>query len=395
MRLKLEEYELGITLGVGTVGTVYKAVEKATGRIVAIKVLQRSVSEDKLVRARFRREIAILQRVRHPHIIEFYGSGESDGLLFYVMELVEGGSIKDLLRQSDHLSWAEVASIAKQVCSALQHAHNNGIIHRDLKPGNLFLTNDGKVKLGDFGIARDTYDADLTLDGFTVGTHAYMAPEQIVGEEAITGKADLYSLGCVLFEMLTGHTPFEGSNFSQLFEKHLRQPAPKVRDYTGDCPVELESVIAKLLEKRPEDRPFNARTVQGIMMKLLDEAETHQQLPSSSKSSSSSKSTSASKAIAPNSAGASGTSGASGAAGASGSVGVSGGGLKDGKSVKDVGAGKDVGASEAKADYGQRRLERRLSQRASMARDLNWRPVLLLLLLVIAVIALALVFRSK
>jgi serine/threonine protein kinase len=371
MRLKLEEYELGITLGVGTVGTVYKAVEKATGRVVAIKVLQRSVSEDKLVRARFRREIAILQRVRHPHIIEFYGSGESDGLLFYVMELVEGGSIKDLLRQSDHLSWAEVASIAKQVCSALQHAHNNGIIHRDLKPGNLFLTNDGKVKLGDFGIARDTYDADLTLDGFTVGTHAYMAPEQIVGEEAITGKADLYSLGCVLFEMLTGHTPFEGSNFSQLFEKHLRQPAPKVRDYMGDCPVELESVIAKLLEKRPEDRPFNARTVQGIMMKLLEEADTRKSVSNSAASAS------AVNSLSPGSAQTSSDS------------------KHAGKGDKEGANAKDVGAAEAHADYGQRRLERRLSQRASMARELNWRPVMLLLLLVVAVIVLAMIFRSK
>lgn len=354
MRLKLDDFELGITLGVGTVGTVYQAIEKSSGRVVAIKVLQRSVSEDKLVRARFRREIGILQRVRHPHIIEFYGSGESDGLLFYVMEMVEGGSVKDLLRQSDRLSWAEVASIAKQVCSALQHAHNNGIVHRDLKPGNLFLTKDGKVKLGDFGIARDTYDADLTLDGFTVGTHAYMAPEQIVGEEAITGKADLYSLGCVLFEMLTGHTPFEGANFSQLFEKHLHQTAPKVRDYIGDCPAELETVIAKLLEKRPEDRPFNARTVQGIMMKLLDETDTRKTEPQKQPT-----------AASPN-------------------------------TVPPQGAqSKDVGAADAQMDYGQRRLGRRLSQRESMTRELRWGPVVILVLLVIAIIALAMVFRTK
>ena len=346
-RLKLEDFELGNTLGVGTVGTVYRATEKATGRVLAIKILQRSVSEDKLVRARFRREIGILQRVRHPHIIEFYGSGESDGLLFYVMELVDGGSIKDLLRQSERLSWAEVASCARQVCSALQHAHNNGIIHRDLKPGNLFLTKDGKVKLGDFGIARDTYDADLTLDGFTVGTHAYMSPEQIVGDEPITGKADLYSLGCVLFEMLTGHTPFEGSNFSQLFEKHLRQAAPKVRDYVGDCPIELEQVITKLLEKKPEDRPFNARAVQAVMMKLLEEA--------GGKSSQTAK--------------------------------------QDTQST--TAAGNDVGASEAQADYGQKRLERRLSQHESMVRELNWRPVVILMVVVVVVIAIALFFRGN
>jgi len=341
MRLKLEDYDLGATLGVGTVGTVYHAIEKKTGRAVAIKILQRAVSEDKLVRARFRREIAILQRVKHPNIIEFYGAGENDGLLFYVMELVEGGSVKDLLRQSERLSWGEVASCAKQVCSALQHAHNNGIIHRDLKPGNLFLTKDGKVKLGDFGIARDTHDADLTLDGFTVGTHAYMSPEQIVGEEPITGKADLYSLGCVLFELLTGHTPFEGSNFSQLFEKHLRQVPPRVRDYVGDCPQELDQIIAKLLEKKPDDRPFNARAVQAVMMKLLEQGEDRREV---------------------------------------------------GGSNKEVG---DVGAADAQFDFGQKRLERRLSHRDSTVRELRWMPVVTLLLLVVAIVALALVMRAK
>jgi serine/threonine protein kinase len=341
MRLKLEDYDLGATLGVGTVGTVYCATEKKTGRAVAIKILQRMVSEDKLVRARFRREIAILQRVKHPNIIEFYGSGENDGLLFYVMELVEGGSVKDLLRQSERLSWGEVASCAKQVCSALQHAHNNGIIHRDLKPGNLFLTKDGTVKLGDFGIARDTHDADLTLTGFTVGTHAYMSPEQIVGEEPITGKADLYSLGCVLFELLTGHTPFEGSNFSQLFEKHLRQNAPRVRDFVGDCPLELDQIIAKLLEKKPDDRPFNARAVQAVMMKLLEQGEGKHDTGVSSK------------------------------------------------------AARDVGAAEAQLDFGQKRLERRLSHRDSMVRELRWMPVVTLMLLVVAIIALAMVMRAK
>jgi serine/threonine protein kinase len=164
-----------------------------------------------------------------------------------------------------------VASIARQVSSALQHAHNNGIIHRDLKPGNLFLDVDGNIKLGDFSIARDVHSADLTETGLTVGTHAYMAPEQITGDSNISGKADLYSLGCVLFEILAGRKPFEGTNFAILFEQHLHKRAPKVDEFVNDCPAVLSRVIEQLLAKDPNDRPFNARSVQGLMTELLAE----------------------------------------------------------------------------------------------------------------------------
>ncbi len=269
MKIDYDDLELGTVIGTGTVGTVYRATLKSTGQLVAVKLLQAEISRDPLVRARFEREMAILEKLRHPNIIHYYGDGSVGQQLFYAMEAIESGTIKETLARFGNLTWQEVATIARQVCSALQYAHNHGIIHRDLKPGNLFVTETGQIKLGDFGIARDTHSADLTNEGLTVGTHAYMAPEQIVGDANITGKADLYSLGCVLFELLTGHKPFPGTNFAVLFEQHLRTPAPPVTRYVSDCPPVLAKTIAQLLEKDPQQRPFNARVVQGAMYELL------------------------------------------------------------------------------------------------------------------------------
>ncbi|MEL6896471.1 MAG: serine/threonine-protein kinase, partial [Planctomycetota bacterium] len=229
-RLDLDDYQILGTLGVGTVGTIFAALDTVNERRVAIKELHPNVSRDELIRSRFKREMTILSRLQHPNIIRYHGSGDAGGKLFYVMELVEGGSVKELIHSSDQLAWPMVVSISRQICSALQFAHNHGIIHRDLKPANLFLSRSGVVKLGDFGIARDTAAADLTASGLTVGTHAYMAPEQITADGTISGKADLYALGCCMFEMLTGHQPFRGANFAQLFEQHLNATPPSVRD---------------------------------------------------------------------------------------------------------------------------------------------------------------------
>jgi serine/threonine protein kinase len=212
----------------------------------------------------------ILEQLSHPHIVRYFGGGRAANQLFYAMEAVDGGTLKGLLQQSGRLSWQEVATTGIQLCSALQAAHNHGIIHRDLKPANLFYTPDGDLKLGDFGIARDTKSAEITASGLTVGTHAYMSPEQITGDRTISGKTDLYALGCLLFEMLTARPPFEGENFAQLFDQHLRRPPPRVRDIEPGCPIELDEVICQLLEKSPEDRPFNARTVQARLMRLVD-----------------------------------------------------------------------------------------------------------------------------
>ncbi|MEX0867321.1 MAG: serine/threonine-protein kinase, partial [Pirellulales bacterium] len=258
-RKQIDHYKLGEMLGVGTVGTVYEAVDQNTGQRVALKLLQQAVSEDKNIAARFRREMDILSRLNHPNIVRYLGDGKLGKQLYYTMELVTGGSVKEELQIHRQLPWRKVCDWGAQIASALQHAHNHGIIHRDLKPANLFLTDDGKLKLGDFGIARDTGSADLTDAGLTVGTYAYMAPEQITAEDPVSDKTDLYALGCLLFEMLTGRQPYLGANFAQIFNQHLQGAAPRVRSLVPECPASLDAMIRDLMEKDPEQRPFNAR----------------------------------------------------------------------------------------------------------------------------------------
>ncbi|MCD0460961.1 serine/threonine protein kinase [Roseiconus lacunae] len=268
---RLTDYELGDILGVGTVGTIYLATEKETGRQVALKKLHPKVSQNTLIRARFKREMTIMERLRHPNVVAYLGGGRDDGdqSLFYAMEVVSGGTVADLLESGGPLHWTAVVEISRQICSALQCLHNHGVVHRDLKPSNLFLTPGGEVKLGDFGIARDLTAGDLTVGQVTVGTHAYMAPEQITGDRSVSGKADLYALGCCMFEMLTCRKVFLGENYAQLFDQHLKQKPPSVRDF-AECPFEVDQVILKLLEKKPDDRPFNARQVQAVMLEVAD-----------------------------------------------------------------------------------------------------------------------------
>lgn len=265
---RLEDFDLGDVIGVGTVGTIYSAVRQEDGQRVAIKKLHAKVCDDPLIRSRFRREVTVMQRLNHPNIVRFYGSGEDDGSLFYAMELVDGGTVKDLLEHEVAFAWPVAADIARQICSALQCAHNNGVVHRDLKPGNLFLTGDGEVKLGDFGIARDLKGTDITADGMTVGTHAYMSPEQIKGETSVSGKTDLYALGCCLFEMLVGRKVFVAQTHPELFDLHLRNTPPRVRHFVKECPAELDEIVFRLLAKDPDQRPFNARQVQGVLLEL-------------------------------------------------------------------------------------------------------------------------------
>lgn len=268
---QLEEFEIGETIGVGTVGTIYRAKDLKNDRDVALKILLPAVSQEPLIQARFEREMVILARLSHPNIVGYFGGGENEGQLFFAMELMNGGSLKDTLEASGEFSVLEAVTCAVQIASALQHAHNYGIIHRDLKPSNLLFDNEGTLKLVDFGIARDTHGADITSSGQTVGSHAYMAPEQIHGKREITGHVDLYALGCVLFEMLVGHPPFLGANFAQLLEQHLNADPPSVRDHRPDVPAAVDELVCQMLAKLPERRPFSARAVQGRLLQLIDQ----------------------------------------------------------------------------------------------------------------------------
>ncbi len=267
--LKLDDFQLQETLGVGTVGTIFRAIYQKDGRAYALKLLNPAVSNAPLIVERFQREMLILSKLSHPNIVAYLGSGKHDGQLFYVMELIEGDTLKHVLEQSGPFSWQEAAECGRQIAAGLQHAHNHGIIHRDLKPSNVYLSEEGQLKIGDFGIAKDLTETDITDAGMTVGTYLYMAPELIRGEKEITGQIDLYALGCLLFELLSGQPPYPGDNFAAIFEQHLHAPPPSLRQRGVSCPPELETLIVRLLAKDPNDRPFNAREVQGVLTELL------------------------------------------------------------------------------------------------------------------------------
>lgn len=252
-------------IGSGTVGVVYRAESPDIADPVAVKLLHAAIAHDKNIVDRFQREIVIMERLDHPHIVRNYGGGMMDGQYFYAMQLLEQGNLKDRLKKQGPLTWQQTAAYAVQIASALQHAHNYGIIHRDLKSSNLFFDKEDKLLLGDFGIARDTHDADISDAGIAIGTYAYMSPEQICGDSSLTGKTDLYSLGCVMYEMLTGKPPFRGANFAQVWHQHLNEQPKPLAAQGINCPPWLEQIIMQLLEKDPEKRPFNARAVQGYL----------------------------------------------------------------------------------------------------------------------------------
>lgn len=261
-------YEVGALLGSGTVGEVYHARHCQTGVPAVLKFLHERTAREPDAQRRFVREVAIAEKLDHPNIVRHYDCGLFDDQYFFAMEFVDCGTLKDVLRQRHTLPWREAAECAIQICAALEHAHQRGIIHRDLKPANLFLSADGQVKVGDFGLARDLNKARLTLEGQTVGTCRYMAPEQISGEAELTGAADLYALGCILYRAIVGRPPFDGESIIEIFEAHLYSEPPPA-DLAEDCPRDLSDLVMQLLAKDPQDRPASAADVHAALEAIL------------------------------------------------------------------------------------------------------------------------------
>ena len=255
-------FEVGDRIGVGGMGIVYRAIYTKNGARVALKVLAPDVADSESLQRRFEREISILKKLQHPNIVRYYGGGKFGSQRFYAMELVEGGSVEEDLKKKKRLPWEEAVEFTMQVAKALEHAHEAGVIHRDLKPANLLMTTSNVIKLTDFGIARDTTASALTAAGKTVGTYAYMAPEQIRGKPPVDKKTDLYALGCVLFEMIAGETPFTSQNQGEMLMQHLQEEPPRITSLVPDCPIFLEELIFKLLEKDPADRVYDALALQ-------------------------------------------------------------------------------------------------------------------------------------
>ncbi|WP_166829504.1 serine/threonine protein kinase [Thalassoroseus pseudoceratinae] len=259
---RIGPFEIERKLGDGGMGVVYLAKYLKDNRMVALKVLTPTMSSDMKLRARFNREMEILKKLRHKHIVRYFGGGTVDGQTFYAMEYIDGGSVEDLLEKRGRLGWEQVIEFTRAICKGLEYAHEAGIVHRDLKPANLFLTKKGQLKIGDFGIAQDTNATALTAPGSTVGTYAYMAPEQITGKKPISRKTDLYALGCVMYEMLTLRTPYEHDSMPAMLMAHLKEEPERLTSFAIDCPYWLESLIEKLMAKDPEDRYFDALAVQ-------------------------------------------------------------------------------------------------------------------------------------
>jgi serine/threonine-protein kinase len=239
---------------------VYLADDLRHGREVALKVLRPEFAVS-LGSERFLREIGISARLQHPHILALYDSGEADGLLYFVMPFVEGESLRERLEREGPLPVVDAVQIAAEVANALTYAHRQGVVHRDIKPGNILLFN-GHAVVADFGVARAVSAAGAdgaTQAGVAVGTPAYMSPEQASGEtDDVDGRADVYSLGCVLFEMLTGRPPHGGSDYRAVLAQVVHGQAPRVRDLRSDVSTTLDGVVGRALARDREDRHASA-----------------------------------------------------------------------------------------------------------------------------------------
>lgn len=250
---RIGHYKILREIGSGGMGTVYLGQHVETGQQAAVKILPASMSREPGFVARFGREIAAMQLLKSPHIVELYESGEDEGIYYYAMEYVDGETLTSRLKRERRIPWREVVELGTQMCRALKVAHNTGIVHRDLKPSNLLIDRNGVVKLTDFGIAQVFASSKLTATGGILGTAEYMSPEQATGSRA-TRQSDIYSLGAVLYVMLTGRPPFTGKTTLDIIQKHRFSQFDSPRRIVPDIPVWLDEVVCKCLSKKPEDR---------------------------------------------------------------------------------------------------------------------------------------------
>ena len=264
----LGPYRIERTLGRGGMGAVYEGVNVDTGERAAVKILAGVLSREQDFRQRFETEIETLKKLNHPNIVRLFGFGQQDDILFYAMELVEGSSLEEELQRGRRFDWRETTHIGIEVCRALRHAHDRGIIHRDIKPANLLLTDDGRVKLSDFGIARLFGMSGLTAAGNVLGTVEYMAPEQTDGRP-VSPRTDLYSLGGVFYALLARRPPFQARSVPEMLTLQRTATPEPVTRYVSDVPKDLERTIAQLLEKEPAKRVANAAVLARRLEAML------------------------------------------------------------------------------------------------------------------------------
>ena len=268
---QLGPYKIIRPLGLGGMGAVYQGVHKETGESAALKVLAAPLAADEGFRERFEVEIETLRKLSHPNIVRLLGFGQESGHLYYVMELVEGGSLEQELRRGRRFSWREVVDIGTAMCRALRHAHDRGVIHRDIKPGNVLFALDGVPKLSDFGIARLFGQSRLTGPGNVLGTAEYMAPEQAAGG-VVDARSDLYSLGSVMYTLLALRPPFEAGSMVEVLHLLRTAEPPPLGSAAADAPESLQAVVRQLLRKDPNARFATATALGHRLQAILEES---------------------------------------------------------------------------------------------------------------------------
>jgi eukaryotic-like serine/threonine-protein kinase len=248
-----ERYRLEEKIGSGGMSSVYRAFDPMLERWVAIKLMHRDISNDPDQLERFRREARAVAQLNHPHVVTVIDAGEDDGAPYIVFEYVEGETLKDRIRRLGRLPVSEAVAYAIEIGRALESAHANRLVHRDVKPQNVLIDGDGRAKVTDFGIARSLEAQGLTATGRVLGTTDYVSPEQALGHE-VTGQSDIYSLGIVLYEMLTGETPFKADTQVAVAMKHVREPLPDVQRRRPEISAALASVVEHATAKETQNR---------------------------------------------------------------------------------------------------------------------------------------------
>ena len=270
----LGPYVLVEEIAKGGMATIYRAYDPNVDRFVAVKVLHRSIAGDPRSMERFQREAKLVTYLEHPHLLPIYDYSASNDPPYIVMRYLEGCTLSDVLDKTK-IPLSETVFMLRQIASALDYAHRQGVVHRDIKPSNILIDQDGNAFMTDFGIARMMGMADgltITHPGFAIGTPGYMAPEQSTEHARVDHRADIYSLGILLFRLLTGRLPYQGETFIELVSQHASAPIPKVTDIDPQIAPELNGVIAKAMAKEPDERYQSASALSDDLTALAGSA---------------------------------------------------------------------------------------------------------------------------
>ncbi len=263
-------YEIIKSIGEGGMANVYLAYDTILDRNVAIKVLRGDLANDEKFVRRFQREALSASSLSHPNIVAMYDVGEDDGLYYIVMEYVEGKTLKQLLKKRGSLTLSECIDIMLQLTDGMAHAHDSYIVHRDLKPQNIMIEDDGQIKITDFGIAMALNSTQLTQTNSVMGSVHYLPPEQAAGK-GTTIKSDIYSMGIIFYELLTGELPFKGDSAVEIALKQMKEPLPDVHKLNNDIPQSIENIILKATAKNPKNRYDDAKSMHNDLLTALND----------------------------------------------------------------------------------------------------------------------------